>query len=325
MSRNVAVSENIFHRAIYLTGPTAAGKTAVGVALARLLDAEVIALDSMTLYRGMDIATAKPTIAERGGVPHHLIDVIDPWQPASVSAYREWAAQAAREIETRGKRILFVGGTPFYLKALLRGLFEGPSADSDLRLRLERDANAHGDAALHERLAAADPVTAARLHPRDRRRVIRALEVLELTGRPISELQAEHDHPAPPSVPVLALELPRASLHGRINRRVVHFFELGLVEEVRGLQVAARPPCDVAAQGIGYREVIAMLAGETALKETVEQIQRRTRQFSKRQWTWFRGLDEVQSVEVSPSDSPEEIAVMLLGRVTTAQVPRSIP
>ena len=137
--------ENIFHRAIYLTGPTASGKTAVGVALALRLDAEVVALDSMTLYRGMDIATAKPTLEERRGVPHHLIDVIDPWESASVSAYRQWAAEAAGLIEARGKRVLFVGGTPLYLKALLRGLFHGPGADPELRLQLERDAISHGD------------------------------------------------------------------------------------------------------------------------------------------------------------------------------------
>ncbi len=122
--------QNPFHRAIYLTGPTASGKTAIGVALAQRLDAEVIALDSMTLYRGMDIGTAKPTLAERGGIPHHLIDVIDPWEAASVAAYRGWAKEAARQVEERGKRALFVGGTALYLKALLRGLFEGPAAIS---------------------------------------------------------------------------------------------------------------------------------------------------------------------------------------------------
>jgi tRNA dimethylallyltransferase len=243
--------ESVFHRAIYLTGPTASGKTATGVALARLLDAEVIALDSMTLYRGMDIATAKPSLAERSGIPHHLIDVIDPWESASVSMYLDWAARAAVEIEGRGKQVLFVGGTPLYLKALLRGLFRGPGADRGLRQRLEQDALEQGDVALHQRLAALDPSTAARLHPHDRRRIARALEVLELTGRPISDLQAEHDRPAPASVPVFALHPPRAILHERINRRVLSFFDAGLVEEVRSLQSGHRPLCDVAAQAIG--------------------------------------------------------------------------
>jgi tRNA dimethylallyltransferase len=312
------MTENVFHRAIYLTGPTASGKTAVGVALAQRLNAEVVALDSMTLYRGMDIATAKPTFAERNGVPHHLIDVIDPWESASVRAYREWAAKAAVEIEARGKRALFVGGTPLYLKALLRGLFEGPSADPELRLRLERDALEQGDAALHQRLAAFDPLTAARLHPHDRRRVVRALEVLELTGRPISQLQAEHDRPAPPSVPVFALELPRASLHDRINHRVVHFFDAGLVEEVRALQTSARPLCNVAAQAIGYREVIALLAGEVSLDETIARVKARTRQFAKRQATWFRGLQEVRLLTVVPDEGPEAIAALLLARIEGA-------
>ncbi len=312
------MSENIFHRAIYLTGPTASGKTAVGVVLARRLGAEVVALDSMTLYRGMDIATAKPSVAERGGISHHLIDVIDPWESASVSAYRDWAARAAGEIEARGKRVLFVGGTPLYLKALLRGLFKGPGANRELRLRLEHDAGEDGDAALHQRLAAQDPRAAARLHPHDRRRVVRALEVLELTGRPISELQSEHDRPAPPSVPVFALEHPRESLHQRINQRVVRFFDGGLVEEVRALQAAPQPLCNVAAQAIGYREVIAMLAGEVSLSKTIEQIQARTRQFAKRQATWFRGLAEVRPLPVAPEEHPEAIAALLLLRIEAA-------
>lgn len=312
------MTENIFHRAIYLTGPTASGKTAVGVALARRLDAEVVALDSMTLYRGMDIATAKPSLAERGGVRHHLIDVIDPWQSASVAMYREWAGQAAAEIEARGKRLLFVGGTPLYLKSLLRGLFEGPRADHELRRRLEREALAHGDAALHHRLATHDPTTAARLHPRDRRRVVRALEVLELTGRPISEFQAEHDQRAPKHVPVLALELPRASLHERINRRVVQFFDRGLIDEVRALQSGVRPLCDAAAQAIGYREVMTLLAGDGVLDETIERIQARTRQFAKRQATWFRGLEEVRSVAVDPDLGPDSVAALLLPHIEEA-------
>src|SRR6516165_5512340 len=148
--RDAAFDEPL-HRAIYLTGPTAVGKTAVGVALARRLGAEIIALDSMTLYRGLDLGTAKPTIAEREGVPHHLIDVLDPWEAASVADYRRWVLAAVNEIERRGKRVLFVGGTSLYLKTLLRGLFQGPGADSSLRLRLEREASVAGLQALHER------------------------------------------------------------------------------------------------------------------------------------------------------------------------------
>jgi tRNA dimethylallyltransferase len=305
--------DNIFHRAIYLTGPTASGKTAAGVALARRLDAEVLALDSMTVYRGMDIGTAKPSLIERGGIPHHLIDVIDPWEKASVSGYREMAQRAAGEVERRGKRVLFVGGTPLYLKALLRGLFNGPGADIELRRRLEQEADEQGEPALHDRLASLDPVTAARLHPRDRRRVIRALEVVELSGRPLYALQTQHGQPAPADVPVFALDLPRASLHERINRRVLQFFDAGFVDEVRTLQSGPRPLCDVAAQAIGYREVIALLAGEATTELAVRQIQARTRQFAKRQATWFRGLEEVRSIPVDPGEDPETVAAKIAG------------
>jgi tRNA dimethylallyltransferase len=306
------MSDNVFHRAIYLTGPTAAGKSEIGVALARRLNAEVLALDSMTLYRGMDIATAKPTLSVRAEIPHHLIDVIDPWESASVAAYRDWAAAVARQVEERGKRVLFVGGTPLYLKALLRGLFTGPAADHELRTRLDREALEHGESALHSRLAALDPSAAARLHSHDRRRIVRALEVIELTGRPISDLQTEHDRPAPESVCVFALDLPRASLQNRINRRVIHFMCSGLVEEVRRLQAGPRPLSSVAAQAIGYREVIAMLAGQATLSRTVERIQARTRQFAKRQSTWFRGLKEVRSICVTPDEGAESVADRLV-------------
>jgi tRNA dimethylallyltransferase len=305
---NQAMDQEAFHRAIYVTGPTASGKTAVGVALARRLGAEILALDSMTLYRGMDIGTAKPRPAEQCGIPHHLIDMIDPWESSSVSQYREWARKAVDVVEGQGRRALFVGGTALYLKTLLRGLFEGPGADAVLRKRLEQDAVELGDIELHHRLTALDPATAARLHFHDRRRIIRALEVFELTGKPISTLQAEHDQPAPAAVQVYALELPRASLHDRINRRVLGFFELGLVDEVRRLQAAERPLCPVAAEGIGYREVIAMLAGQASLTETIERVQARSRQFAKRQATWFRGLAEVRSVPVAADEDPDSIA-----------------
>ncbi len=305
------------HRAIYLTGPTAVGKTAVGVALARRLGAEVIALDSMTLYRGMDIGTAKPTLREREGIPHHLIDVLDPWESASVAEYRNWALAAVAGIEARGKRALFVGGTALYLKALLRGLFAGPGADSVRRRALEEEAERDGDASLHARLAALDPVTARRLHTHDRRRVVRALEVIAATGRPLSQLQQEHSHPAPAGVVVFALERPRAELCVRIDRRVVGMFTDGLVAEVRALEAGVRPPGPVAAQGVGYREVLDHLAGRVGLDQTIARVQARSRQFAKRQATWFRGLVEVQPWPVSPAEAPEGTAERLAAAIAS--------
>jgi tRNA dimethylallyltransferase len=303
-----------FHRALYLTGPTASGKTAVGVALSRLLDAEIVALDSMTLYRGLDIGTAKPTEAERDGVPHHLIDVLDPWDAASVADYRSWADRVVAAIETRGRRALFVGGTPLYLKALLRGLFEGPPANPALRAELDAEAERLGTPVLHARLSRLDPTTAARLHPHDRRRIIRALEVIKQTGQPLHELQREHDRPAPNGL-VFALERPRAELHRRIDQRTSALFQAGWVEEVRGLLAGPRPPHPVPMQAVGYREVIDHLQGRASLSETIERTQARTRQFAKRQATWFRGLAEVRPFPVADDEPPEAIASRLVERL----------
>ena len=305
-------AENPFHRAVYLTGPTASGKTAVGVALAKRIDAEVVALDSMTLYRGMDVLTAKPTPPERAGVPHHLIDVLDPWDSASVADYRAWAVSAVSDIEGRGRKVLFVGGTPLYLKALLRGLFDGPGADAGLRAELEQDADRIGDDAMQRRLAAVDPSSALRLHPNDRRRVLRALEVVTTSGRPISSFQNEHQ-PAPPEVRVFALERPRDELCSRIDARVVRMFDDGLVDEVRALQSGVLPVHPVPAQGVGYCEVEALLDGRATFAETLSRIQARTRQFAKRQATWFRGLAEVRPWKLS-GDEPAEVTAEALAR-----------
>ena len=305
---------SLFHRAVYLTGPTASGKTAVGVALAKRLGAEVVALDSMTLYRGMDVGTAKPTDVEKDGIPHHLIDVFDPWESASVADYRRMAADRLDDLERRGVPALFVGGTPLYLKTLLRGLFEGPSADPELRRRLEAEADRIGEPAFHAKLAELDPVIANRLHPNDRRRVIRAREVMELSGGLLSDRQREHERPAE-GVAVFALERPRAEIRRRIDERVSAMFRNGLVEEVRRLIEAPRGISEVAAQGVGYRETIAMLRGEATEAETIERVQARTRQFSKRQGTWFRGLCEVRPWPVSAEESPETIAAGLADAV----------
>jgi tRNA dimethylallyltransferase len=294
-----------FQNCFVLTGPTGSGKTQLALELALRLDAEIVAMDSMTLYRGMDVGTAKPTPAERRQVPHHLIDVLEPWESASVAWWLEQARRSCAEIESRGKRVLFVGGTPLYLKALLCGLFDGPPADLELRRRLEEEAGRTGSVALHARLAQVDPPTAARLHPNDLRRIVRALEVWEHTGRPISSWQEQWARLAAPGastdgiapeVRCLWLDRPREELYDRINRRVVQMMQDGLVEEVRALRQLGRPLSREAAQALGYKELFAWLDGERCLEEAVALIQQRSRNFAKHQLTWFRHLPACRPV-----------------------------
>lgn len=289
-----------------ITGPTASGKTALAIEVAKQLNIEIISLDSMALYRGMDVGTAKPTAAERSAVPHHLIDVIDPDEEFSVAQYLAAAQRAASEIQARSRVPLFVGGTPLYLKALLRGMFVGPAADWELRERLERFANERGQQALHERLAAVDPAAAERLHPCDTRRIIRAIEVHEKLGQPISQLQRQFDEPRrPDQCRVATLAWPREELYSRIDARVDAMFAAGLVAEVQTLLTRGGPLSRTAGQAVGYREVIEHLHGERELDATIALVKLRTRQFAKRQLTWFRSLAECQTV---PLAAPLDVA-----------------
>ena len=291
----------------FLTGPTASGKTAVGVELARRLGAEIVSLDSMTLYRGMDIGTAKPTPEQRRSVPHHLIDILDPHQQYSVAQYIDAADHCIQQIRGRGREVLFVGGTPLYLKGLLRGIFHGPSADWELRRQLQEEAQRHGAESLHRRLAEVDPAAAARLHPNDERRLIRALEVYHQSGRRISDLQQQFQTGRPAEASrVFVLDWPKTELCARIDRRVDAMFTAGLVDEVRRLLSLPQPLSRTARQAVGYREVIAHLAGKCNLAETIELVKCHTRQLAKRQRTWFRSLEDCRFVPVSePVDAAE--------------------
>lgn len=289
------MSSAVFRNALVLTGPTGSGKSRLALQLAEQLDAEIISMDSMALYRGMDIGTAKPTVEERTRVAHHLVDVLDPWESASVAWWLEQATRCCQEIERRGKRVLIVGGTPLHLKALLCGLFDGPPADEALRQRLEAEAQQLGRQALHDRLAKVDPDSAARLHPNDLRRVVRALEVWKLTGQPLSSWQTQwRDTVSREEVPqCLCLDIPRSMLYERINQRVEQMVQEGLVEEVRALMRWEKPLSREARQALGYKEMFEHLEGQVSLEEVIERIQTRTRNFAKRQLTWFRHLPGV--------------------------------
>jgi tRNA dimethylallyltransferase len=293
----------------YLTGPTAGGKTSTGLELARLIGAEIISLDSMALYRSMDIGTAKPTAEERAAVPHHLVDVLEPHEEYSLAQYLEATGQATRAIKQRGREVLFVGGTPLYLKGLLRGIFEGPAADWTLRKTLEEEASRQGPGYLHRRLAEIDPASAAWLHPNDTRRLVRAIEVFEKTGRPISQWQEQFKTGRrAEEVRVFVLDWPREQLYARINRRVDQMFAAGLVDETRQLLARPEPLSKTAQQALGYREVIEYLQGQHSLAETVDLVKTHTRQFAKRQWTWFRSLSECRFVPVAEETKPGELA-----------------
>ena len=299
----------------FLTGPTASGKSAVSLALAQRLNAEIVSMDSMALYRGMDIGTAKPGQRERGVIPHHLVDILSPHEEFSLATYVAEAERISAEIQTRGRQVLFVGGTPLYLKALLRGIFIGPPADWELRRTLTALAEQGEAGELHARLAQVDPTTARRLHAGDTRRIIRALEVFEKTGRPISELQRQFDRARPASqARVFVLCWPRALLNQRIDRRVDQMFTIGLVDEVRALLDRGTPLGRTASQAVGYREVIQHLRGERPLDETVELVKLRTRQFAKRQMTWFRSLSECRMIELVRAPDVEDLANQIVAQ-----------
>ncbi len=307
---------SLAHDCWFLTGPTASGKTDVGMELAKRLDAEIISLDSMAVYRGMDIGTAKPSPEQCATIEHHLIDILDPTEQFSVSNYVEQATKIAQEIRQRGREVLFVGGTPMYLKAMLRGIFDGPPADWDLRREIEAEIETVGLAALHERLMHIDPLSATKLHPNDKRRMIRALEVYRLTGQPISHLQVQFDEDQPAEAcKVFALQWRREELHQRIERRVDKMFAIGFLEEVRGLIDTFGQLSRTASQAVGYREVIDHLRGTGDLEETIEKVKARTRQFARRQETWFRSLSECRSVSLEEEMSTNDVASQVIAAI----------
>lgn len=302
-------SASLLRQCWFLAGPTASGKSTTAVTLSRQLNAEIISLDSMSIYRGMDIGTAKPSITERQQVAHHLIDIADPSQEFSVAEFVRLAADAATDIVRRNRTPLFVGGTGLYLRSILRGLFEGPEANWELRRTLEQQAIEKGPQWLHDRLVSCDPATAARLHLNDRRRIIRALEVFELTGQPISRGQQQHPRPESerPKV-VVWLEPPRDWLRDRIERRVDEMMAAGWLEETRRLLLQQPLPGRTARQALGYRELIDHLGNQMTLEAAVEQIKTATHQFAKRQHTWFRNLEECRSLPITGSETAESLA-----------------
>ena len=301
--------DETFSACWYLSGPTASGKTGVVLELARRMNAEILSLDSMAIYQGMDIGTATPTSEEQAEIPHHMLNLIPPAEEYSVARYLEAAQAKITEIHAREKRVLFVGGTPLFLKSLLRGIFEGPEADWEFRHQVEEEIKRVGHEVLHERLKQIDPLSAAKLHPNDTRRLIRALEVHKLTGQPISHMQMQFDEgQTAEECRVFVLQRTIEELHERIDRRVEGMIQAGLVEEVQQLLERGEAFSRTAKHAVGYREVLAYLAGECSLEEAKEQMKTRTRRFAKRQRTWFRSLSECRMIPVTEEETDEAIA-----------------
>lgn len=299
----------------FIIGSTASGKAALGQELARRTGSEIISIDSMKVYRRMDIGTAKPSSETCREIPHHLIDVVEPSENFSVARYVELAEQAIGEIHARGRPIFVVGGTPLYIKALTEGLFEGPGADPAVRAELQAFARQEGSPALHKRLQTIDPQAAARIHPNDLRRLIRALEVHQLTGRPITELQAQWDCDRKKYECVfLGVRRDKEDQNRRINDRVRKMMADGFVQEVQSLLAEPRPLSRGARQALGYAELIAHLEGGMSLADSVELIKINTRRFAKAQRTWFKRFRDADWIEVTPDDTAAAVAEAVLVR-----------
>ena len=280
---------------ICIAGPTASGKTALAVRLAQELDGEVVSCDSMQVYKGMDIGTAKPTLDEMEGIPHHMLSVAEPWEDFSVSRYCAMAAPIVDDIIARGKTAIIAGGTGLYMDSLIRGNDFAPFPATGMREKLEQQADREGMEAMLELLKSIDPDSAARLHLADRKRILRALEVYYETGQTITQ-HNRNTQEIPPRYQPLWLGLDfadRAELYRRIDLRVDIMLQQGLVEEIRTLLARGIPPKCTAMQAIGYKEFVSALAGNGTVAEAAAQVQQSSRRYAKRQLTWFRRNEKI--------------------------------
>lgn len=297
-------------RLLILVGPTAVGKTAFSIACAKRFNGEILSADSMQIYRGMDIGTAKVTPEEMQGVPHYGIDLVDPDQPFTVAEFQTYADEVIRDIHARGKLPIVAGGTMFYVKSLTDHLdFTEVSGDPDYRRELQILADEQGGEVLHKQLQRIDPITAAKLHPNDVKRVIRGLEVFHNTGKPMSEsYQAEPDEPKY-RFRMAGLNLDdRQVLYERINRRVDIMMEQGLVDEVRGLLERGYSRDLQSMQAIGYKEIVDALEGRLTLEEAVEAVKQGSRRYAKRQLSWWRREDRIHWFDVSQTTEEERLS-----------------
>jgi len=292
---------------ILILGVTASGKGRLAFELAKTIGAEIISIDSMKVYRRMDIGTAKPPKEARERIGYHLIDIVEPSEPFSVGTFLDLAHQAITEIKGRDKPIIAVGGTALYIKALLYGLFEGPGTDEQVRTELRKRAKADGLEQLYCELQKIDPTAAERIHPNDSKRIIRALEVHKLTNKPISDFQQQWNKTTSHDWTIIGLRRERAEENKRINARVKRMVEQGFVEEVKSLLAEDKPMSKQARCAIGYAEITDYLNGKTTLEGAIELIKKNTRRLAKHQRTWFRTFRNVHWLDIEPKESAEEI------------------
>ena len=294
---------------IALVGPTASGKTEAGLVLAEALGAEVVSIDSMLVYRGMDVGTAKPTAAERARVPHHLMDLIEPSEPFSVAAFQREARGAIGAIVGRGARAILVGGSGLYLRAVVDDL-EFPGTDPETRAELERQASTLGAARMYQRLAALDPVAAGRIEPRNLRRIVRALEVAAITGRPFSTFARSWGRYPAGAVKAAGVRMSREVLIERIGRRMDAMLEKGWLDEVRTLVEEGFGGWLTSSQAIGYAELARHLRGDMTLAEAVEATLKRTGNLARRQMAWFRRDPRIHWFDVGAGGAVEAVDLM---------------
>ncbi|MFY9916575.1 MAG: tRNA (adenosine(37)-N6)-dimethylallyltransferase MiaA [Nocardioidaceae bacterium] len=296
---------------VAVVGPTAAGKSDLAVDLALELGGEVVNGDSMQLYRGMDIGTAKLTPAERRGVPHHLLDRLDVAEPATVAEFQGWARRAIEDSRVRGRLPVLVGGSALYLRAVL-DQFDFPGADPDVRARLESELAAVGAPAMHERLRSVDAAAAEVILPGNGRRIVRALEVLEITGRPFQARLPDHRY-AFDRVVQIGIDVPREVLDERIERRVGQMWDAGLVDEVRRLESQGLREGRTASRALGYAQVLRFLAGECSEAEARDDTVRGTRKFARRQDTWFRRDPRISWLPYDAADLAARASALVTG------------
>lgn len=286
-----------------LVGPTAVGKTNLSIELAKLFSCEIISGDSMQVYRGMDIGTAKITPEEMQGIPHHLIDVLSPDEPFSVAKFQEWCKELIPAIHQRGKLPFIVGGTGLYVESVCYEYqFIEAGADEEFRLAQQQFADVEGPEALHSKLSAVDPESAARLHPNDVRRVIRALEIYHLTGETLSSKLEGQLRQSPYDLCIIGLTMDRKMLYNRIEQRIDQMMDSGLVQEVQKLLNQGYTRDLVSMQGLGYKEIVEHLADDVPLSIAVEKLKRDTRRFAKRQLSWFRHMNDISWIDMGEGE-----------------------